>query len=735
MRYHEVDVLASRGHSMAGSRLVSLFITAAIISSLAAVQDDHNYFLPACQGQNKTGAAPNKKRIDWYTLDQEVNAAMRNSKDGKVHRQKAGAIDDLTVAELMLIDFDLAVRDGREGDAKKALSQLKTHLVGVDRPEETLSAAADFLIGREQWSLAKYFLELYPVAHPGWGYVFIKHWSEELKSDKNSGANAGKNSGPSAVDHWLDARYKADANAQYWLNERMRYRRDQGTAAVFLKELENKIRSSASTEKSSQVTYKEVMSFLSVLDVSAVKIDLSWLPSSYMPALLYHQAKLGHALVTSCPKASIEYLLKAERTPVTAADRNLFREEARHRSAVGAQFEDAEVSIKLAARQTLAQAYKNDGQAENAQKILVQLNEEYKKHGGVMPLYSLSQGAGQIQSQLTQRPLEASIKAAEPENKNSYDYWLGRARYYQGRKNAGDDAKAREALDKALSLTVLPVNTASEAEIMARQIVVDAYAWYLNNQNRPEEAAAFYWKEYDSTKYAPLRSRIISSVLHMDRNLITYKNERIFAFLSEQQSWKYTEQHIMQALAESTGADKKSAGATRLSLWSRLEKLAMAPTLKGEARLSRLSNLGWVMTRYEESSRALPLLKEAVAGLKNKDSLEEARFTLFEANLDLGNWLEAEKLWPQARTRLTPAEEPVWLSKIAVAAARAGKYQEALRLWKEKDRLDKTCLGPLSELAAQGAKMKKPLLDYYLAMQKENPGSTIPREARKILEK
>ena len=413
----------------------------------------------------------------------------------------------------------------------------------------------------------------------------------------------------------------------------------------------------------------------------------------------------------------------------------------RHRSAMGSQFEDAGVSIRLAARQTLAQAYKNDGQAEKAQKILVQLNEEYKKNGGLMPVYSLSQGAGQIQSQLAQRPLEASLKEAEPENKSSYDYWLGRARYYQGRKNVGDDARAREALDKALSLTALPAQSPSESQLMARQIVVDAYAWYLNSQSKGDEAAAFYWKEYDATKSAQLRSRIISSVLHMDRNLISYKNERVFAYLSEQQNWHYNEQHIMQALAESSGVDKKSGGATRQALWSRLEKLAQqaGPGTGGsgdnEAKLSRLYNLGWVMTRYEEDNRALPLLKEAASGLKNKDMLEEARFTLFEANLELGSWIEAEKLWPQARTRLTPAEEPVWLSKIAVAAARSGKYEDALRLWKEKDRLDKTCLGPLSELAAQGAKMKKPLLDYYLAMQRENPGSTIPKEARKILEK
>lgn len=662
-----------------------------------------------CQGRDK-------KRIDWYELDRDVNEAKRKSLK-RVERSRTGSINDTTVAELKLMEFDLAVRAGEEAAARKALVELKPHLVGVDSPQSTLSDVADFLIGRKQWALAQYFLELYPSAHPGWGYIFVQNMAGQSKN----------------TDSWLLARYQADGQSAYWLSERMRYRRDQGTAAVLVKEIENKIRAAgknAQDRADNDRTLAAVLAYLGALEAGGQSVDLTWLPGAFMPSLAFQQAKLGSSLTQRSPEAAIAYLLRAQSTAVTAADRQLFKEEMRHRSAMQSALEDADKSIRLGAKLALAEAYKNKGENEKAQKVLVELNAESKKNGGVMPFYALSQAAGQIQSQMTQRPLEASIKAAEPENKNSYDYWLGRARYYQGGK---DEAKTIEALDKALALTKLPGHGAGESDIVARQIVVDAYAYHYKNTNRPEQASALYWKEYDQSNSALLRTRLMSSVQNMDGKLISYKNERVFDYLASRKTWDYLEQHLLQNLVESTGVDKKSGGAARQALWSRLEKLAEKRTAQSDPDFSRPYNLGWVMTRKEETRRAMPLLKQAVKGIKDKEKLQEAQFTLFEANLELGNWQEAEAAWPAVRTRLTATEEPVWLSKIAVEAARAGATKEALRLWKAKDNLDKTCLGPLSELAGLG--MKKTLLDYYLTMQKDSPTSTIPKEARKILEK
>ena len=41
------------------------------------------------------------------------------------------------------------------------------------------------------------------------------------------------------------------------------------------------------------------------------------------------------------------------------------------------------------------------------------------------------------------------------------------------------------------------------------------------------------------------------------------------------------------------------------------------------------------------------------------------------------------------RKRLTPHEQAMWLGQVALAAARAGDEQDALRLWSERSNLDR----------------------------------------------
>jgi hypothetical protein len=66
-----------------------------------------------------------------------------------------------------------------------------------------MKAATVSAPSRRDWTSTRYFLEHLPHAEPGWGYVFVKQWSES--------------GDPAEIDRWLAER--AEANPGYWLRE------------------------------------------------------------------------------------------------------------------------------------------------------------------------------------------------------------------------------------------------------------------------------------------------------------------------------------------------------------------------------------------------------------------------------------------------------------------------------------------------------------------------------------
>jgi tetratricopeptide (TPR) repeat protein len=147
--------------------------------------------------------------------------------------------------------------------------------------------------------------------------------------------------------------------------------------------------------------------------------------------------------------------------------------------------------------------------------------------------------------------------------------------------------------------------------------------------------------------------------------------------------------------------------------WERAEGLAR------DADPSRSLVMGWVMTRSDATSRAIPWLKSALQRLEKPEERERAAFNLFDAYLDVGDWRSAEEMWPAARTSLTPKELPDWLGRIAVAAARAGEQAEALRLWKQRTNLDRVATIHLDEMLRAG--LREPLLAFYRKLGEQDP--------------
>jgi hypothetical protein len=84
-----------------------------------------------------------------------------------------------------------------------------------------------------------------------------------------------------------------------------------------------------------------------------------------------------------------------------------------------------------------------------------------------------------------------------------------------------------------------------------------------------------------------------------------------------------------------------------------------------------------------------------------------------------------------AQKQLSPSSLASCVEQIALAAARAGATEEAMRIWRRKDTIDKTKLDRLDEIANAG--MRNALSTYYADLAKSSPSAPYIRNAQKIL--
>jgi len=206
----------------------------------------------------------------------------------------------------------------------------------------------------------------------------------------------------------------------------------------------------------------------------------------------------------------------------------------------------------------------------------------------------------------------------------------------------------------------------------------------------------------------------------------------LWAYLEKLPGWgdmakqDYTGNELLQRMVEKVPSDQRDA------FWQKTEKLTRGTDPR------RAKVLGKVMIQTHEPARAIPLLKDAVARLAldstdtYRSDLGDARLHLFEAYMDSGDWREAERIWPEARERLSVDQWPSRYGQIALAAVKDGDRDDALRMWKRCANWDlASSLGDLKELSDAG--LREPLRDYYAGIGKRLPASWVPVRAMEVL--
>ena len=163
-------------------------------------------------------------------------------------------------------------------------------------------------------------------------------------------------------------------------------------------------------------------------------------------------------------------------------------------------------------------------------------------------------------------------------------------------------------------------------------------------------------------------------------------------------------------------------------IWSSLERLARDPGS------TRAYHLAVAMQADDQWQRAIPLLRGYIehASPTNWEGYKtDAVSDLFTAYCRTKHWRAAEKF-------LFAQQDSLWrglpnaLAEIAVVAAQQNAVDDAMRLWRMSTNLDRRNLETLPQLAHSKARTE--LLAMYSKMKEEDPLSTIPDLALRLLQ-
>ena len=634
--------------------------------------------------------APSTPAVEWWEIDRDV-AEQLFERDVGAWARALEAEPLPADASRLLERFAFAYRAGHDAWARAIIDALAAQ--DSKPPVSDLSAAVDRVIDREHWELARYFLERLPRAEPGWGYVFVRHWSESAEAE--------------AVDAWLAAR--AQSNRDYWFRERLRFRSDRGTAAPLIAELAAAVRAHPS-ELAPALDYLEA-----ARSVGGAKNDPAWLGETCRPRLAFDSYQFGATLAAGWPRAAIALLDRSLATPFTDEDRAAF---ARIPMQMALPSDAAvEQLVRAWTRHALLQACKSAGDSQRAQQLLEELaaTSDVDQRLPVHPRV-----AGEIQADSGGRAIERRILSAEAKREDDYEYWLERADYFGGREQRVD---AVAAFERALQLAEgrsEAGTSKSGRPAFARTHVLGRYAAYLLRANDRAACRALLWREFAGADLASEHAAAIVRHLYDEARAASEPDaagdERWWRYLAARAQWADTEERLLMHLSEATPAGSEA----RETLWTRATTIASAdPT--------RALVLGWVMTRNAADARAIPLLADAEKHAADEEQRTRAGFTLFEAYLAVGDWQSAELVWPSARRQLTPQELSQWFGKIAIAAARAGAADDALRVWRQRTNLDRAELHGLDDMLHAG--LREPLIAFYAQLAREDPASSAPARA------
>ena len=546
-----------------------------------------------------------------------------------------------------------------------------------------------------------YFERLCPGATDG-AEAFVRLWS-----------NTGD---PKELDAWLTER--SNRNDE-WLMLRMQLRVRSGTAGELFDALAAEIRANPSD-------WTGLDRYLKANNHTGDTQDVSWIADTFKVHTAGEYFQLGERLRIYAPQAAAKLLQRSLELAFTDADARFVDDQLnRFRSAGPAIEVNWEKQLRYWTKRSLAEAYQRLNQPLAAQPLVEEL---VSMKGDDIALQDVHHLAGAVQGDSGQRVVETKILRDEVARRSTSEYWLERAKYYEGRR---EYELERESYRQAL--VALPIKPDDPTGLQERYKVVRSFASFLSQErDQREELEKLLTTELSSTPpqtdYAFEIARLITqSELDLDdlRNSFLAKQPKLLArLLDARREWGLAERLFIEHVV-----NREAVPATlKDKIWSSLEPLAKDP---GSTRAFHLAE---AMKDVKEWQRAIPLWRDYIqhAYPTNWEGYKTDAITnLFTAYCRTGQWQTAEKfLFAQLDSfwRVMPDA----LAEVAVAAAQANAIDDAMRLWRKSANIDRRNLDFLTQLAQ--TKLKPQLVAMYSQMKKEDPLSTVPDDALRILQ-
>ncbi|MBD3265970.1 hypothetical protein GF373_04815 [bacterium] len=631
-------------------------------------------------------AAFSQEDVNWWQFDKNVIKELFESNllEEADRIKAASSPADL---KFLLKKMNLLTRAGCTNEVHPLLSTIKQHPDSNSIDIHSQKLISNFFIRRKTWDLAARWMALFPRAEYGWAYLLVKHWMKSGKPHEE-------------IDDWLAER--SEDYPDFWVKERVRFRSQIGTAKELLEQFEKEARAHPTDGEKAQFWVAaafcaqpppamewvgDICRPNSALDAKALA-DQLFSHQKFQPAIPLYE----HALTMELTEKEVQKRMMMSQVMIG-------EEEIRKRFAFDTKHH-------------LAKAYKEVGEIDRAQAVVEELAQASKDDPNFFNNIALFAGGTQRASGA--RVVEHTIKEKEEENKESPQYWLGRASYYAGRKEHED---AVEAFNKALELS--PIETQQRfkgGNIRSRAFT--AYFNYLKRSGHKEEALALIWSEMKAVPTnTPTAERAIWALRELEEanlNVITHDNPALWDYLYKKETWDYNEERLLRILLKKTPQEKRRA------VWDQLEAYVM------EADPSKAYVFADVLRYMAYPARSVRLYKSVRERSKDDSLLRDIPFYLFDAYLKMGDWQKAEAVFPQALDHLSPREVSSWYAKIATLAAKQGAMDDAHRLWLKKMNLDLTDTRGLEGFMQHAGKAR--LLKYYKKQAEEYPDATVLRD-------
>jgi hypothetical protein len=520
------------------------------------------------------------------------------------------------------------------------------------------------------------------------------------------------------LDSWLAAR---SSTSDEWLMQRIYFRKRQGSVNEVIDELAQELRANPG-DSNRLDRYLRATAY-------GEKQDVGWVADVFKMRLAFDYFDLGSRLSERAPGAAVRLLEKSLALPFTDDDARLVENfYQRGRSIVPARKINWEKQLRYWSKHALAESYKALNQPLAAQPLVEELTS---MKGDDIEMSGVHELAGAVQSGSGQRVVETKLLREEATRRDTAEYWIERADYYNGR-----DEDQLQLQTYREGLLAVPNHPRDAKAANQRLELVRRFAFFLGDSDdddaRQAELVKLLKREFTSAPPETDYAFRIAELLTQDElevealriSLLTSKPALFARLLAARKEWEQSEQSLIESV---TTADEVTTEQKK-KIWAELERLIDNP---GSTRAYTMAQ---VMIASEEWPRAIALLDGYVRNAlpSNWDGYKPAAMRdLLNAYAKAGDWKAAERFLYQQRDLFSDSYAAL-LATIAVAAGKRGATDDAIRLWRLSANLDRRDLSNLNQLAQTSAKPE--LQKLYLQMKKEDPESFIPEVALRLLQ-